>query len=405
MSSPPRLSICVPSRNRQTSFRQTIRDLVANPRDDVEFVFADNSSDPDAMNTFMAGFTDPRIRYLPSTNRALPMQDNWERTMAAASGEWITFIGDDDYVDPNLIDTLGEIAARRPEVDAVGWNRMSFKWPHDRRFPGNTCLSLGTDVMLMDRDQQLRMLFLWQGATAMPKSAFSAYHGAVRRLAMERVRETFSNRFFEHPTVDVDCSGKLLLTARELVYADRPFSVLGVTANSNSAAVGRFSLVETIHKAMEKESGPNFDVPGFPFNSRLGVAASIIAAQEWFKTKYGFRFQGWEENFVHSLGIDCSHAEDRVTFDIHTAECRKALAVWRGGQFVDAFQPRFRPRVRAGVYSGLRGRYLFIDETIAACQTPAELYGIAQSILAPPSTLVYHLDHRARREPIANNAA
>ena len=403
MSSPPRLSICVPSRNRQASFRQTIRDLVANPRNDVEFIFADNSSDPDIMNTFMAGLADPRIRYLPSINRALPMQDNWERTMAAASGEWITFIGDDDYVDPDVIDTIGEIAARRPEVDAVGWNRMTFKWPDYRPFPGNTCMSLGTDVVLTDRGQQLRTLFLWQGATSMPKAVFTPYHGAVRRTVMERIHQTFSNRYFEHPTVDFDCSGKVLLTARELAYIDRPFSVLGATATSNSAAVGRFNWVEKIHEAMEEEESPNFDVPGFPFNSRLGIAASILAAQEWFKAKYGFRFDGWEENFVHSLGVDCSQAEDRATFDTHAAECRKALAAWQGGQYLDAFKPRFTPRDRAGIYTGLRGRYLFIDETIGACRTPAELYAIASAIIEPASNLTYDFHRVDRLSPAYPN--
>ncbi|MDB5554767.1 MAG: hypothetical protein JWL86_4751 [Rhizobium sp.] len=392
MSSPPRLSICVPSRDRQTSFRQTIRDLVTNPRADVEFVFADNSSDPDIMDAFMKGFADPRIRYLPSTNRALPMQDNWERTMAAASGEWITFIGDDDYVDPDVIDTIGEIAARRPDVDAVGWNRMSFKWPDYRPFPGNTSMSLGTDILLMDRDQQLRALFLWEGATAKPKAVFTAYHGAVRRTAMDRIRQTFSNRFFEHPTVDFDCSAKLLLLARELVYVDRPFSVLGATASSNSAAIGRFSRVEKIHEAIEEEEGPNFDVPDFPFTSRLGVAGSILAAQEWFKRKYSFRFHGWEENFVHSLALDCSHAEDRAAFDTHAAACEKALATWQGGKYLDMFKPRFMPRDKAGVYTGLRGRYLFIDEAIGACRTPAELYAIANAIIEPASNLKYNFD-------------
>ena len=43
MSDQPKLSICVPSRNRQDCFRQTILDLVANPRADVEFVIADTA--------------------------------------------------------------------------------------------------------------------------------------------------------------------------------------------------------------------------------------------------------------------------------------------------------------------------------------------------------------------------
>ena len=121
----PALTICVPSRIRQHTFLQTIRDLLASPRQDVEFVFTDNSDDPSIADAFMAGIADPRVRYLPSADRTLPMQDNWERTMRAATGDWVTFIGDDDYLDPDVIDTIAAVATRRPEADAVGWGRPS----------------------------------------------------------------------------------------------------------------------------------------------------------------------------------------------------------------------------------------------------------------------------------------
>ena len=78
----PKLSICVPSRNRQDCFRQTISDLTANPRTDVEFVFADNSDDPTIMDEFMRAINDPRIVYLPSGPLPLSMADNWERTVS-----------------------------------------------------------------------------------------------------------------------------------------------------------------------------------------------------------------------------------------------------------------------------------------------------------------------------------
>src|SRR6476620_7917371 len=105
MTSRAKLSICVPSRNRQDSFQQVILALIANPRRDVEFVFTDNSDDPSIMNGFMAALpADPRIRYQPSDTVIHSMRDNWERCMLASSGEWITFIGDDDHVEPDVTD-------------------------------------------------------------------------------------------------------------------------------------------------------------------------------------------------------------------------------------------------------------------------------------------------------------
>ena len=388
----PALSICVPSRNRQQTFLQTIRDLTANPRADVEFVFADNSDDPTIADSAMAALADSRIRYLPSLDHALPMQDNWERVMQAATGDWITFIGDDDYVDPDVIDAILEIARRRPAADAVGWGRMSFKWPDYRPFAGNASVALGNGVHLANRQDQLLALFTWKGAAPIPKTAFSVYHGAVRRTAMERIRDRFAGRFFEHPTVDFDCSCKLLLTARELVYVDRSFSVAGSTASSNSSAVGRFARVQEINAGLTRDEGPRFEVPGFPFTSRLGVAGSILATLHWFTQRYGLPMEGWEENFLRALEIDCGKAEDRTSFDLHVAACRDALARWRDGALLDAFNPRFVPRGRSAPYTGLIGTNLFVDECIGGCRTPAEFFAFVNAVLPPAETLHFAFD-------------
>lgn len=388
----PALSICVPSRNRQHTFQQTIRDLLASPRDDIEFVFADNSDDPSIADGFMAGIDDPRVVYLRSANRALPMQDNWERTIRAASGDWISFIGDDDYVDVDVADTIAAIARRRPDADAVAWSRLSFKWPSYRPFAGNACVALGHGVYVASREEQIRALFQWSGASPIPKTSFSVYHGAVRRTAMDAICARFSDRYFEHPTVDFDCACKLLVTARDLVYVDRPYSVLGATASSHSSAVGRFARVGEINAGLGADEGPRFDVPGFPFTSRLGVAGSIISTLHWFSMRYGVPMQGWETSFLRALAIDCGKAEDRAGYDAHVAACREAIDGWQGGLWADAFRPRFMPLGRARIFTGLRGTNLFIDESAGNCATPAEFFALVQSMLPPSETLRYAFD-------------
>ena len=50
------------------------------------------------------------------------------------------------------------------------------------------------------------------------------------------------------------------------------------------------------------------------------------------------------------------------------------------------------PRGQTGVYTGLRGKYLYIDEMIGACRTPAELYAIASAIIEPAANLKFNFD-------------
>jgi len=397
MTKAPTLSICVPSRNRQETFRQTILDLIGNPRTDVEFVFADNSDDPAIMNTFIAGITDPRIRYLPALPETLAMQDNWERCMETVTGDWVVFIGDDDYVDPDVLDVIAEILKRRPETEAIAWNRPSFKWPSFRPFAGNLSFSLRNEAHLADRTSLIRCMFRWEGATAVPSVPFTIYHGAVSRAMMETIKGTYGGRYFEHPTVDFDCGFKLMCAAKHFVMVNRPLSILGATEKSNSAVVGRFARALESYETFLREKGSRFEsgeaMENFPFKASLGIAASVMSAQHWFKTKYNVHIDGWEENFVQALARDCSRAIDKSEFDMHVELCQRALARFAGGKFTAAFKPRFTGG-HAGMFTGVMGSNLYINEAIGGCQTPAELYGILQSLLEPLSALKYNLDRQ-----------
>ncbi len=387
-----KLSICVPSRNRQDTFQKTISALIANPRDDLEFVFVDNSDDPEIMNTFMAGLDDPRIRYLCSDGVLYSMRDNWERAMVASNGDWITFIGDDDHVEPDVIDFIYRITARQPQIDVVAWARLTYSWPELRSHGNGFFVSMANQIHLMPKAEMIRRMFLWEGATHVPACPFTIYHGAVSRMAMERVRDKFCGRYFEHPIVDYDNAFKLLFSAQGLAYIDRPMSVLGVSAPSNSAAVGHFDRAEENYHQFVRENGDDYEnnqyLEGFPFGTRLGVASAIMAAQHWFKTKYSAPLEGWEQGFAKALAVECSRADGRKSFEAQVALCRHAFDLWKGGQYGGHFQPHYTERESQNLYFGLIGNNLVVNEAIGDTKTPGELYEIVKDMLPDPQSMV-----------------
>jgi hypothetical protein len=158
--------------------------------------------------------------------------------------------------------------------------------------------------------------------------------------------------------------------------------------------VGRYARAMEIYDTFVREKGSRFETGGamddFPFKSFLGVAASIMSAQHWFKNRYKIRIDGWEENFVRAMAADCSRAIDRTEFDMHVELCRRAVAGFAKGKYMHAFSPRFTGGA-AGIFTGMNGSILYIDERIGNCRTPAELYGILQSLMEPVSELKYSL--------------
>lgn len=401
MLAQPKLTICVPSRNRQRYFQETIRSLVCNLRTDVEFVFADNSDDPSIMNDFMTDLVgDPRIRYLPSEGRVLSMMDNWERSLEAATGAFITVIGDDDFVDINVIDLVRRLEAEYGIVDTLGWCRLTYNWPGNRPSHNSVSMPLATGVHRLPRARAYQDFFSWDGGRPTPNSVFTIYHSLVSKDVMDKIKAKFGGRYFNYPVVDYENLCKVLVTARSFFYSERTFSVLGSCAESNSGNMKLQKNNKESHARFMAEAGRNIDedphVKDFPFPSIVGLAACIAMTQNWFLTTYGYKWsKGWEVNLAKACASNCTIMATQESYDQMVASYRKILRTWRGGKYFKYFKPKpFAASTDAKIFTGIIGTDLLIDEEIAGIRTPADLYHIVDQMLARSADLKI-VDHHA----------
>ena len=389
MFAQPKLTICVPSRNRQRYFQETIRSLLGSLRTDIEFVFTDNSDDASIMRDFMVDvLADPRVRFLPSLDRVLSMVDNWERTMEAATGEFVCFIGDDDYVDPDVADLIVKIQGDVPAVEAIAWSRLTYNWPDFRPRQCVVAVPMGTYYLPIPRSVVYRDFFHWSHNGAQPNCLFSVYHGAVSRKTMQKIRAKFNGRYFEHPVVDFENTCKLLVTAQNLVHVERPFSIMGVCAASNSGRVHTASQMREMHGQFMSEIGRNIDndayMKNFPFPLFLGNTAAIGMCQQWFKHTYGYQApEGWQANFANACALSCSSAGGEENFQRFAEGYRAAVESWDGGIYMHAFNPVYQPPADAVLYFGVVDQILYVDEDIAGVQNPAERFQIVKQMIAP----------------------
>ncbi|MCD2178874.1 glycosyltransferase [Rhizobium sp. C1] len=370
-----------------------MRALIASPRDDLEFVFVDNSDDPTIMNAFMGEVcNDRRVRYLPSASHTLSMVDNWERTVAATSGRWVSIIGDDDFVDPEVAGLIARIEARVPDCDAVAWNRLTFHWPGAKPHEMNTAVPTGCRIVEIARDELIRKTFGWQDAGRVPTFMFSVYHAAVRRELLEKNKPLFGNRYFEHPVVDQDSAFKVILTARRFIFSERPFSILGACPGSNSASEGRVEEHDLRHAEFMADLGRAVESetidPDFPFPQGCGTTAAVGVSQNWFRKTYGIKLDGWEENFVRSCALDCASASTERDFQIMRQRYEACIRAWKGGRFLKAFSPTFEVADAGKTpFRGVTPLLIHIGERLAGALTPAELYEAASGMMTPPDEI------------------
>lgn len=388
----PFLSICVPSRNRQRYLIDVLAFLRANPRDDVEFVIADNSDDPAIMNAHMDGLPeDRRIRFLPSESRTLSMIDNWERTVAAARGQWVSVIGDDDLIDPDVADAIRIAASLKPGLEVLSWNVLSYDWKDRDSGESNIAVPLGTSLHDLPKAFLERRAFRWDDASAKLSCGCSLYHSAISARLLSAIRARFGGRVFSHPTVDYDSAFKIIALGEAFAFSVRPFSIFGACMESNTRASHSIDGLRKAAAVFAAELGRDYDndpfMADFPFPSTLGLTAAIGQVQHYFRRQHGIGMDGWEAGFASACAKNCDTFAGRAEFDIVADGYRDAFSRWQGGKWLGHFKPVYKPRPTGRIFTGLIDHQLLVSDRIGGAVSPSDFYRIINAVLVRPAEL------------------
>ncbi len=389
------LTICLPTRNRQSYCIQTIQAIADCDTQDFEVIVADNSDDGSVLRDFFSKtFSDPRFRLLAPRTEVLSMVDNWERTLAEAKGRWVSFIGDDDFIDPHVTSLIGRYERLHSEVDAIGWGRMSFNWPDNRPAPTLASIPTTFQTTIPVKSDLQNRLYRWSEGKRRPAAGFGIYHGAIKRSLMERIRRKYGGRHFEHPIVDYENSCKVIREARMLVHCQRPFSVLGACAASNSAGTQSQTTMTARVATFKQETakGVQMERPDFPF-SRLekgaSITMSIASTTWWFSKTYGIDLTGFPENFARAAMHECRHLRSQEDYDLTVACFQAGFAEWDGGRWAGLFEPPpFGGIKSVNEISGVVMDTIYLSESKLKVRTPGEFYKFGEHAVAPVSNVV-----------------
>ncbi|MEM5471640.1 glycosyltransferase family 2 protein [Hoeflea sp. AS60] len=377
------LSICIPTRNRQIYAMSAVREMLSSERDDFEVVVADNSDDAAPLAEFVENCADPRLKLLAPVDKVLSMRANWERIVRETSGEWVSFIGDDDYLDPELCEVIRVTKKVVPDADALTWGRLHFIWPEARSGPETTKMSNGNHLMRIKKEDMIRKLFFWEDAVDRPNCPFGVYHGAVKRTLLEDIRDTFSGQYFGHPIVDYDNICRTLMVANSFVYFERPMSVFGACKASNTMGLRDEKSARTVIETFLREMDGKIEAANFPFPIELGITAQIGHVIEAFKQEQGIEITAWEDNFIKACAHDCESQSDRKLFEARKDAYRQAIVQWRGKDALAAFDPKYKFRTDIPNFVGFHNNELRFDMGIGNAESAAEFYGILDTMMFP----------------------
>lgn len=262
----PLLTIVIPTHNRARYAIPAIQSILALADPRLEVVVSDTSTSGELAacmgDSSMSWMTDPRLNYFRPQG-ALDMTGNHNAAIAAATGEYVCLIGDDDTITSDAL--LAVAWAKDQNVELISPNVVAnYVWPDFRsRYMGAghaSRLYIAKRIGSAARHDSTVALTnalrnAAQGTDGLPK----IYHGIVKRSVLEQVRQ-LSGAYFHGSSPDVSGAIGLALCSKSFVVVDYPLTIPGASGGSNT---GRSAMNTHKGKLSQESQTQGFEAGGW----------------------------------------------------------------------------------------------------------------------------------------------
>jgi len=302
----PLLSIVVPTRNRSEYAASCVRSLLRIRSPDLEVIIRDNSA-MGTLRTLLEPYArDVRLRYFHQAE-ATSVVDNCNQAVALAKGVYVTLLGDDDGVNPEIIDA--SIWAEDNGIDAlVPFPIAHYTWPDVRfRYYGwkwagmLTIRDFSGSVIRQDieagihRSAKLGFQNL-VNAVDLPKF----YYGIIRRGCLEELRRV-SGAYFHGVSPDMGAAIGLSGFVRTAVAVDYPLFVPGTSAKSTAGASAR---KEHVGRLQDQQHLPANCAADWP----MLVPAIFTVQTVWAQSAIAALRATRRDAILKDFNLECLHA-------------------------------------------------------------------------------------------------
>lgn len=278
------LSIVIPTRNRLEYCRFSIQSILRIPFPSIQLVIEDNSDHNNLESWVKDNVSDMRLSYHYS-NTPISMVENYERAMERTIGEYVCLLGDDDGLNPEIVDATRWMKANAFDA-LLPAAPVHYVWPDLKMRTGSQApgeLRIGSftgDISFPD--PQVEICKCAQSAGQCFHNLPKVYYGIVRRVCLEQVRNK-AGKYFPGVSPDMAVAISVADVVDRMCRIDYPLFVPGSSARSNAGIggigkhIGR--LRDQPHLPANSEQTWSKIVPAFYSVETIWAEAAVKALQ------------------------------------------------------------------------------------------------------------------------------
>lgn len=227
------LSIVIPTKNRTHTLFPVLRNILENINGDFEVIIQDNSDEKVAIPIELIAFNKINHFYTPGH---IPISDNTELALSNACGEFILFIGDDDFVSPRIMDVVSIM--KQKSIDNMTYDAGYYWWDsvqfykknyyHDNKklwLPKNRSMNISVKYS----EEELIKYYGRGGVSigGLPR----VYHGITKKSVLERIKQR-TGKYVVGSCPDISLAISLTLVLEEFHTINWPLSLYGASSGS-----------------------------------------------------------------------------------------------------------------------------------------------------------------------------
>lgn len=236
------LSVVIPTKGRTEYAVKTIEYIVSLKLQSLQIVVQDNNKTDELYNLLFEHIESGKVIY-NHTRRPLSFVDNFEEAISHATGEYVTIIGDDDIINPEIIGVL-RICLKNNIDSIVPSTNLFFLWPDSG--VKNKVTQKGESftfsikpfsgrIKFIDNKNELQRLLKKGGVDYLSYNIPRLYHGIVKRSLLNKIKKKHG-RLFEGLTPDIYIACMIASESQNSLRIDYPLTIPGACKSSGSVA-------------------------------------------------------------------------------------------------------------------------------------------------------------------------
>ncbi|MBR3419158.1 MAG: glycosyltransferase family 2 protein [Oscillospiraceae bacterium] len=254
------LSVVIPTKNRYEYLKECLKSLADLNSDKIEIIVQDNTLQNEEIISFIEALDSKHIKYFHSTAE-LSQTGNSDLAVSHVTGEYCTYIGDDDALCRSAIDAAeymkkNHILACVNDVATYHWPDVVFE--HEKK-PALSFDNRECTVRMLDSKKVMDDFLSWgcQDIKYLPR----IYHAIIHRSVLEKIKEK-TGSYFPGPSPDMANAVSALLLMKRYAYISLPLILSGYSYKSaggmglRGAHSGSLSAVKQLPANAEAEWSP-----------------------------------------------------------------------------------------------------------------------------------------------------